>query len=597
MLMSRLPPPRRRSLVLAAALLLAGCRGGHDADQATPPPTVASATPPSPAAAAAAFDAPSQTLRLNIDGEMRPILPRAEKVHEMPLADADRRGRLNVALGLPSPDDPTSVRLDVSLRGDGREDVLLERLDTSTSGWHDLSVAVDAGGLTNPRLVIQRSVPSGNIGRLLRSVTSVPVLTREAPPGLPSVILFSLDTLRADRVGAYGDAAARTPVLDALAQRGTLFTDAYSSSLWTLPSHTGLFYGTHLPDTPAGLRGQGRAEAALDIPALPLPELLRQQGYATAAFTGGGFLAPPFDFLRGFDVFYAFQQGHTKESCPPARFDGPEVFRRAEAWLRANTHRPFFLFVHTYDVHDRCPFVPPGSGEFGGWPELDADRQAALQQHYRDLIAETDGRVGALLAALAASGTADRTLIVVTSDHGEALSEHGQRGHSCSLRPYEEVSRVPLILQGGGRIPAGQRIETPVSLIDVAPTILSLLDIAPPAWMAGRPLPGLGLAHPDPPPPVVVHCERQMALRVGDAKLLTTYGAPERDELYDLAGDPGEARNRAAEDADTLARLRALAASAWVPSQFPPQAKPAPVDEGTLDPAARERLRALGYLQ
>jgi arylsulfatase A-like enzyme len=582
-----------RALVLVAALLLGGCRGEPPAaEPPTPRPTQAPA-----AAAAAAHDLPAKTLRLNIDGEVRDIRPRAEKLLEIPLAEADRRGRLNVALGLPAPEDPTSVRLDVSLRGDGREDVLLERLDTSTSGWHELSVAFDAGDLTNPRLVIRRSVPSGNVGRLLRSVTSVPVLARDTPAAPPSVILFSLDTLRADRVGAYGDTAARTPVLDALARRGTLFTDAYSPSLWTLPSHTGLFYGTHLPDTPAGLRGQGRPDAALDVPALPLPELLRQQGYATAAFTGGGFLAPPFDFLRGFDVFYAFQQGHTKESCPPERFDGPQVFRRAEAWLRANTHRPFFLFVHTYDVHDRCPFVPPGSGEFGGWPELDAERQTALQQHYRDLIAETDGRVGGLLAALAASGTADRTLIVVTSDHGEALSEHGQRGHSCSLRPYEEVSRVPLILQGGGRVPAGQRIDTPVSLIDVAPTILSLLDIAPPAWMAGRPLPGLGLAHPDPPSPVVVRCDHQMALRVGDAKLLTTYGAPERDELYDLAGDPGEARNRAAADADALARLRALAATAWMPSQFPPQAKPAPVDETTLDPAARERLRALGYLE
>jgi arylsulfatase A-like enzyme len=594
MFMSRTTTSRRRSLFLAA-FLLSGCRGGHEAEPATP---LSTAPPPGSAAAAAAHDAASKALRLNIDGEVRPILPRAEKVHEMPLAEADRRGRLNVALGLPSPDDPTSVRLDVTLRADGRDDVLLERLDSDTTGWHELSVGFDASALANPRLVIHRSVLSGDSGRLLRSVTGVPVLTRDAPPpAQPSVILFSLDTLRADRVGTYGDAAARTPVLDALARRGTLFTDAYSPSLWTLPSHAGLFYGAHLPDTPAGLRRQGRAGAALDIPALPLAELLRQHGYATAAFTGGGFLAPPFDFARGFEVFYAFQQLHRRESCPPERFDGPEVFRRATAWLRANSHRPFFLFVHTYDVHDRCPFVPPGSGDFGVWPELGDERQAALQQHYRDLIAEADGRVGALLDVLAAGGTADRTLIVVTSDHGEALSGHGQRGHSCSLRPYEEVARVPLILQGGGRVPAGQRIETPVSLIDVAPSILSLLDITPPAWMAGRPLPGLGLAHPDPPSPVAVLCDRQMALRVGDAKLLAEYGAPAKDELYDLAADPAETDNRAAADPDTLARLRARAASTWIPSQFKPEAQPAPVDAGTLDPAARERLRALGYLE
>lgn len=572
--------------ILAVALLVGGCRGRQEGDSQPAPPTAAAANPLASAG----------TLR--IDGEARAILARDQQSHEIALAGDLLRSHLNVALGLPPPEEAEgSIRLEVALRGDGVEDRVLQRLDARAPGWHDVFVEVDASGLVNPRLVLSRTAVDASIGRLMRSVISMPMLAPDGGEPRTSVLLLSLDTLRADRVGAYGDAAGQTPVLDGLARRGTLFSDAYSPSLWTLPSHVSLLYGAHLPDTPDSLRTKGRAAAALDIPAEPLPELVRRQGYTTAAFTGGGFVGPPFDFSTGFDVFYAFQQTPAQDECRPERFDGPQVFDRASAWLRVNAHRPFFLFVHTYDVHDRCPFVPAGSGDFGTWPELSDERQAALQQYYRALITQTDARVGALLDVLVASGAAERTLVVVTSDHGEALSEHGQRGHSCSLRPYEEVSRVPLILAGGGRVPAGQRVATPVSLIDVAPSILGLLDIPAPAWMPGRPLPGLGLAHPDPPAPVAVLCDRQMALRIGDAKLLAEHGRPERDELYDLAADPNEAHNRAGEDGTTLARLRAVADATWQPLHFKAQEDDPPVDATTLDPAARERLRALGYLE
>ncbi|HSP95637.1 MAG TPA: sulfatase, partial [Candidatus Dormibacteraeota bacterium] len=347
----------------------------------------------------------------------------------------------------------------------------------------------------------------------------------------------------------------------------------------------------------AGLRGQHRDDAALGIPELPLTEILRQHGYATAAFTGGGFLGPPFDFGRGFDVFYAFPQPKHAEGCSPERFDGDEVFRRAGEWLRTNGTRPFFLFVHTYDVHDRCPFLPPGAADqFGSWPPLSDSQQAALQAHYRTLITRTDRKVGDLLDQVTALGARDRTVVIVTSDHGEGLSEHDQRGHSCRLRPYEEIVRVPLMLRDPTRLPAGRRIDTPVSLLDIAPTVLTLLDIAPPAWMTGHLLPGLGLPSPTPPAPVVVLCDRQMALRDGRDKLLARYGALDTDELYDIVADPHESTNRTTAAPDTLRALRALAAQTWQPSQFDEQENN-PVDTKTLDPAARERLRALGYMQ
>jgi arylsulfatase A-like enzyme len=588
------PSPLARRLLVAIALLLGCSRGSSPAGSATP----ALGARPAPARTIAGPPPAREAEWLRIGGEHRHVLPRRPQEQELPLPAGTPVVRVRVALGLTPLENETGVvALRVGLRGDGVPDRVLQRIEARDVGWHDVTVDVDATGITNPRLLLARELVSGSIGRLLRSAVSVPSLSPPGASARPSVLLVSLDTLRADRVGAYGDTAARTPVLDGLARAGIMYTDAYSPAMWTLPSHAGLFYGTHLPDTPAGLASQGRAEAALGVPPLPLPELLRQHGYATAGFTGGGFLGLPFDFRRGFDTYYEFPQPNLNGGCPPERFDGAEVFRRADAWLRDNGERPFFLFVHTYDVHDRCPFLPPGApGGFGSWPALDDAAQARLQAHYRDLIARADARLGALLRTLHEVGADRRTIVIVTSDHGEGLSEHDQRGHSCALRPYEELVRVPLLIRDPQR-PGPERITVPVSLIDLAPTVLALLDVAPPDWMRGHLLPGLGLASPDPPAPVVVLCDRQLALRDGTDKLIATYESAATDELYDLAADPHEASNRAAAAPDTLAALRARAARTWQPSQFDHKgAAASPVQADTLDPAARERLRALGYL-
>ncbi|MBX3025602.1 sulfatase [bacterium] len=588
-----MPCSRVLGLFVATLALSAGCQRAPSGGAATPTAAV-----PTPAAASVNLDVPPG--RVRIGGEERGVLPRNQQSHELPIGPEAVRSRLSIALGLtPLEGEGGVVRLDVSLRGRGVPDRLLQRFETGEVGWHDMLVEIDADGLVDPRVVINRELVSGSIGRLLRSAVATPALIpRRAADAPLSVLLVSIDTLRADRVGVYGDDVVRTPVLDRLANSGVMFTDAYSPAMWTLPSHASLFYGAHLPDTPAGLRAQQRDAAALDIPEQPLAELLRQHGWTTAGFTGGGFLGLPFDFRRGFDVYYEFAQPtHVADACPPDRFDGGEVFRRADNWLRANGDRPFFLFVHTYDVHDRCPFLPPGAGDgFGTWPELDAATYTKLDAHYRALIAETDGRLGALLQTLRDVEADGHTIVIVTSDHGEGLDEHDQRGHSCQLRAYEELVRVPLLVRDPRR-PGPRRVKTPVSLIDLAPTVLALLDLAPPPWMRGHVLPGLGLAHPDPPPPVVVLCDRQMALRDGRDKLIATYGAAESDELYDLAADPLERRNRAAAEPVALDTLRALAERAWQPSQFKAAPDAKPVDETTLDPAARERLRALGYVQ
>jgi arylsulfatase A-like enzyme len=404
----------------------------------------------------------------------------------------------------------------------------------------------------------------------------------------------SIDTLRADFTGPYGRATARTTALDRLAREGTVYEQAYSPSTWTLPSHVSLFFGSNLPETPAILRRDARIAADTSIADRSLATILRGAGYLTAGFTGGGFLDWPFDLPRGFDTYFAFQQP-PRTACAAERFDGATVFARALVWLRTNHQRPFFLFVHTYDVHDRCPFMPDVDA-VGAWPELSAARNRELLAYYDGLISATDQRLAALLDTIDELGLRDSTLLIVTSDHGEAFSEHDARGHGCDMRPYEELSRVPLLLRFAQRVPAGARVATPISLIDVAPTALALLGLPSEAWMQGRLLPDLGLAAaPSGDRPVYVHCGDALAVRRGPFKLITSRAARYPDELYDLAQDAHEQHKLADHDTER-AQLRADAAQFWTQavglSSPPPWAPAQQLDEST-----KERLRALGYIK
>ena len=162
----------------------------------------------------------------------------------------------------------------------------------------------------------------------------------EKPPP-PSVILISIDTLRADRLGSYGAVTNETSTLDRVAKQGIVYERAYSPSSWTLPSHRSM------------LTGRYPADVSTDTQSVA--EIFRAGGYATAAFTGGGVVSERWGFDRGFDTFYAYEHPSApSEFCPPGRFDGAEVFKRARAWLHDSGPQPFFLFIHTYVVHDRC---------------------------------------------------------------------------------------------------------------------------------------------------------------------------------------------------------------------------------------------------
>lgn len=464
----------------------------------------------------------------------------------------------------------------------------LYQKDLSEPGWVDERVALPAD-LGKTRLRFRRKLLSGPVERAQKSAFGDPVLLPAEPARRPSVILISLDTLRADRLGLAGHKNARTPVLDAFAKSGVWYTDAYSPSAWTLPSHASLLYGRSVHSIPSRPLGTPTKPYPL-AHAQSLAEILRASGYLTAGFTGGGYLSPNFGFERGFDTYFSFPQLKAdKWTCAPQRFDGPEVFRRGTAWLRDRGSAPFFLFLHTYDVHDRCPFQEVTKGRDAiPWDDLDDTAHARLLAYYDDLIAETDTRVGALLAEIDALGLRDNTIIVITSDHGELFNEHGERGHGCKPL-YEPLIRVPLLIRYPARLEPRAPGRAPVGLVDVAPTILNLLGLPQPDSMTGAPLPGFGAA--DTTRPVLAACDNDVVVRQGGLKLIATKDAPDRRKLFDLTHDPGETDNLFTARHAEMDPLLGLAEQHWAES-LAAEPKSAAHE---LDAETRERLRALGY--
>jgi choline-sulfatase len=295
-----------------------------------------------------------------------------------------------------------------------------------------------------------------------------------APPQRgPNIVIVTLDTTRADRMGFLGSNLGLTPNLDALAKQSAVFTRAYAVEPITTASHAVILTGTY-PE----LNGVTDFGKALNPAAPYLPALLREQGYHTAAFVGSlvldpiGGTAPGFD--RGFEVYDAGfrtrRQGEERFQTLERR--GGEVVERAVKWLSNRPPGPFFLWVHLYDAHD--PYDPPApySTRFAASP-------------YDGEIAYADACVGTLTKALRQLGAYDNTVIAVMADHGEALGQHGEETHGIFL--YDETIHVPLLF----KLPAGSsstKVETRTSLVDVAPTLLELAGIPAPATIQGKSL-------------------------------------------------------------------------------------------------------------
>jgi len=299
----------------------------------------------------------------------------------------------------------------------------------------------------------------------------------------PNVIVYLIDTLRADHVSAYGYERDTTPTIDALAAESIVFENAYAPSSWTHPSVGTLFTGV-LPSR----HGAKRPDQRLRPDLVTLAGVLRSHGYATHGFTCNPAIDPVFGYDRDFDSYARY--GEMKEGSQISLVHDP-----VEAFLRERAERdddqPLFLFVHVCAPHE--PYAPPAPFDtrFAARDETPAEHQRAL---YDGEIAYSDAEFGKLLDNLHALGLFDDSVFVLLSDHGEEFGEHGRWLHGRSL--FEEVLRVPLVVRLPGAAHGGRRVEARATLADVLPTVLSVVGIAPPDHLDGLDLTASWLGKP-----------------------------------------------------------------------------------------------------
>jgi arylsulfatase A-like enzyme len=410
-------------------------------------------------------------------------------------------------------------------------------------------------------------------------------------PARPDIVLVVVDTLRADHLGAYGYKPPTSPRIDTLASRGVLFESAWGAAPWTLPSMMSIVTGR----TPSSHRVENDGlRLAADVPTVA--QMLKARGYATGGFVSHIYVTAPFGFDRGFERFEDF--GLTRpEYKPEAKFEPPadRVTDAALDWLKQQKGKPVFLMVHYFDPH--WPYEPPEAtrdlfpAEYHGaldatWDSLSKfqDPSVPLPDDYRGfLVARYDGEIrfvdseiGRLAEGIEKEGRSGRTWIVLTADHGEEFKDHRSIGHGRQM--YEEVLHVPLVVvpprgapggaadDGADQRPAGHKVATPVSGIDLLPSFAEIAGVPVPAGVEGKSLLPLlrgasGGAGASADRPVISETVRlnayRRAVRQGSLKLIHVMDES-RAELYDLAADPREQQDLSHQRPADRARLTRL---------------------------------------
>jgi arylsulfatase A-like enzyme len=447
---------------------------------------------------------------------------------------------------------------------------------------------------------------------------------RQATPSSPSpnILIVTIDTLRADRLGSYGSPRPLTPFLDALAKRGVLFSKAYAASSWTCPSVASLMTSRY----PSQHQVVSFA-SPLQQEEVTLAEKLQARRYRAGGFSANFRLLKELGYAQGFDHWWA-------EPTETTSARGADLRRRALDWLdggkRDSPDQPVLLYMQYMEPHS--PYEPPEPyrGRFRTgtldkareaaaaeklaalrWYALDSEEVSLLESLYDGEVAAVDEELRLLFAELERRGFLDDAIVVVTSDHGEEFWEHGFLLHGFTL--FEEGVRVPLLVLGPG-IPAGLRVDQPVSLVDLAPTLLDLVGLEAEPRHEGRSLlalmreaadktmqptsdaAGAGNERVDvllelQPIDTSTHSREHQAgiIRGSEKVLLRTAGRP---EAYDLANDPRE-RHANPSGFEEAAQNLEKALEAWeadLQTRAAPSAAPAILDEAT-----KEKLRALGY--
>lgn len=399
--------------------------------------------------------------------------------------------------------------------------------------------------------------------------------------GPRNLLVVTLDTLRADHVGSYGYAAARTPRFDALAARGLRFARAATVVPLTLPAHSSLFTASF----PARHAVRDNGGYYLGAEQATLAELLQARGFRTGGFVSAFVLDSRWGVDQGFDRYFDdfdLEKFEQQAGMDAIQRPGHETVDEALRWLAEDRERPFFLWVHLYDPH--TPYAAPR--------EWASQFPRTLTGAYDAEIAATDFQLGRLLDALEADGRMARTTLAVLGDHGEMLGEHGELTHGFFV--YDAAVRIPLVVAAPGLAP--RVIEDQVRIVDVMPTLLELLELPRPVELQGQSLlplargERLNLMAPSESWFPRFHYGWSELLAVQDERF-KLIRAP-RSELYDLQRDPRETVNLAASDPDRLALLEraldellAAAGGGGVPRA--PQ---------TVDAETAERLEALGYV-
>jgi len=434
-------------------------------------------------------------------------------------------------------------------------------------------------------------------------------------PGPPNLVLIVLDTTRPDRLSLYGYPRPTSPTLDALAPESTVYERAYSTSSWTPPAHASLFTGLY-PHT----HRVTQAAWHLPVSQVTLAERLWEAGYRTIGLVGNPMVGRAFGWSQGFDDYHeTWRETAASDSGHPA-------LAHFDDFLAAPNERPFFAFFNFNEPHS--PYEPPAREReglvddetpeaatndwrrhFTGIRPLGPAELARISELYDAEVRHADRLVGGVVDALRRAGQLDETVLVVTSDHGENLGEHGMVDHVFSL--YETTVRIPLLVRFPGVFPAGQRVDEPVQLVDVYTTLANLagleaaggqgidlrragetpqrsvlLSYAYPR-QALRTLGAAGEQHPGLAP----YRHGLLAVREGDRKLIL------KDDgttlLYDLAADPGEEVDLSDREPEQRERLRQRIARLRGEPAADPEARSAPAMD--VDAETLEELRALGY--
>jgi arylsulfatase A-like enzyme/Tfp pilus assembly protein PilF len=426
-------------------------------------------------------------------------------------------------------------------------------------------------------------------GWLLWHRVAAPAIRRATCAGC-NVLLITIDTLRSDRVGAFGGPTGLTPTLDRLAAQGLRLTRAYSAAPLTLPSHTSMLTGVSPPVH--GVRTNGLFRLGPKLPTLAT--VLKDAGYRTGAFVGAFVLDARFGLNRGFDMYDdRYGEKHAGDDSDAER-RAEDVIKPAVAWINQQSDRQsnqpinpqsairnpqWFAWVHLYDPHE--PYRAP-------------EPYASQHAPYDAEVAYTDAMIGRMLADLDAAHRLDRTLVVIAADHGESLGEHGERSHGVFA--YDVTLRVPWIVWSGARF-GGRTWDGVSRLIDLAPTTLDLVGLASQAGIEGRSvIPAMAIGETASPPAYFeamdAHLTRNWAPLTGvvsGREKLIDLPIP---ELYDLEDDPHETTNlfaRAGERARTLQSLLRTTVTEFA-------SRGSASEKTTLAADARQRLQALGYV-